>query len=320
MLYHMDLTIAESNPEECIRDCNALARAASLIEVQPLTGKAIEPYLLRLGRSFHEGVANEPVLWANFAYEIHAEEVFRDAIVHLVGVWRAIDEKARGGLEDEVRALVEAKIRSLDHNKQGIETRVTGNFPRVLHRAKGSGRLGRSDYSNHIWWWISSALFLQWATQSIIAKRNYVADDGGASFYRQIAVGGSAYLDRAALDHFHQFFPMTGPGAGVLESTVNEFKEELKEFVAPLMVNTTKYDPAISGALPYLTCCVVEKGDLPWYDGEKYQTIVLGERKRSREAEAEAGDDSKQPPRKRAAPGSYAQAAMEEDTGMFFTG
>jgi hypothetical protein len=318
LIYHLDLTIAESSPEECIRDCHALSSAAQLIDVQSLTGKAIEPHLLRLGHCFHEGIAQEPLQWANFAYNIHAEEIFKDAIVHLVGSWKAILEDRRSRLQDEVRALVEAKVGLLDYNKQGIEMRMIGNFPQVLHRAKTSGRLGRSDYSNHIWWWIASALFLQWSTQSVLAKVNYEASDGGATFYRQIAAGGSAYLDRAALDHFHQFFPMTGSGAGVLESTVENFKDELKDFVAPLMVNTTKYDAAVSGELPYLTCAVIEKGDLPWYDGEKYQTIVLGERKRPREAEEV--DDLEAPPRKRPAPGSHAQAAREEETGLFFKG
>ena len=90
-----------------------------------------------------------------------------------------------------------------------------------------------------------------------------MSEDGGALFYRQIAAGGQAYLDRQALEGFHQYFPMSAKGAAVFTNHLTKYKDEVRHFVADLVVNRAQLDTD-KHPLPYLTSLQVDREDMPW--------------------------------------------------------
>ncbi len=111
--------------------------------------------------------------------------------------------------------------------------------------------------------WMTVALFRQWFAQNICENRNLTAADGGAYMYRQIAAGGSAYLNHTKLATFHQYFPMSPKAKNVLENHMNSLKAELQTFPGELLKNRSQIDDS-QDPLPYLTCAIIEKQDLPW--------------------------------------------------------
>lgn len=71
-------------------------------------------------------------------------------------------------------------------------------------------------------------------------RHNYVADDGGAAFYR-IIKAASVNLMSQGMNHFNLKFPISTKGRNVFEAGVRELKEDIRSFVDYLLVNNSRY-------------------------------------------------------------------------------
>ena len=245
-----------------LEDCMGLLEGAEHIGSATIISESIDVTLLRQGQDLFRAIACNPSHWSNVALRIRSPSIFTEAIIHLVGQWQNQGDKDRSHWMPEVLEVCKIKYGQVDLLKQSIELRILGHYPSVVQRSS-SDHPGRMSYSNDIYMWMSIALFRHWFSQSMSEARGRAAKDGGATLYRQIAAGGYTYLDRRALSGFHQYFPMSPKGASCLESHLSAYKEELKPFIQPLLVNRSQLDTTRE-PLPYLTCCEVLKSDLPW--------------------------------------------------------
>ncbi len=55
----------------------------------------------------------------------------------------------------------------------------------------------------------------------------------------------------------------------VLENTLGALKEDFKPFVQELLVNRSQMEITENNKTTYLTCCVVDKSELPWIKAAK---------------------------------------------------
>jgi len=106
-------------------------------------------------------------------------------------------------------------------------------------------------------------LFRHWLGQHMCGDLNRHAPDGGHAFYHALHKAGDAYIDRAAVESFTQYFPLSAKARSALEEQMGMLKEGVKPYVARLVENRSMLDV---GRWPvgYLTCVEVEKGDVPW--------------------------------------------------------
>jgi hypothetical protein len=262
--YSEKLDLDDTNIATVLSGAMALIDVAESVGSAEIIRESVDIALLRQGQVLYRSIGANALAWVDLGRRLQSPTIFKEALIHLVGQWNAIDIRERGQLETSVREICERKHAELDITKQGMEMRMLGHYPGFLRRnIAETGHVGRTTYANDIYMWMTVALFRQWFAQNICENRNLTAADGGAYMYRQISAGGSAYLDHTKLATFHQYFPMSPKAKNVLENHMNSLKAELQIFPGELLKNRSQIDDS-HDPLPYLTCAVIEKSDFPW--------------------------------------------------------
>jgi hypothetical protein len=219
----------------------------------------VELALLREAEVVWDSVASNPAIWADLGYRLHSTTILSEAVIHLVGNWRRIDEEVKQSMNPEVKSLVQNKYIDLEKAKMVIDLRIMGHYPLFMWR-RAQDKPGRASYGNDIYAWMTVSHFRSWYAQAIAENQTRNAKDGGFDFYSRIATGGEAYLDKPSFQAFHDMFPMSSKACNVLQDNMNVLKIDASKFVDGLLVNRAHAHNA-----DYLTCCKVEKSDMPWH-------------------------------------------------------
>ncbi|KAL3473923.1 hypothetical protein BJX99DRAFT_260903 [Aspergillus californicus] len=268
--YNQNPTLDDDDCNFILENCLALVELGEIMSVSDLVSQAVSTTLLSFGQQLYRLIAQDPCFWVKLAVRIRSTSMFKEAMVHLVGKWGLLDDTDRESLPKDIRSLCEIKVDELNLIKKTIELRVVNHIPRPRSTIV-SNRETHSTFA-----WMALTFYQQWLCQSFVENRNYHAPDGGAAFYRAIAAGGDAYLDRLDRDIAHLTFADSqtenSRGFKELEKDLNELKKGIKDFVSDLLVNEAKYDAEILGQLPYLTCCQVAEDEMPQY----IETNVIG--------------------------------------------
>ncbi|KAI9811970.1 MAG: hypothetical protein M1832_000634 [Thelocarpon impressellum] len=295
--YSLKPIIDDSSLTTTVRDSVGLLSVAEAVGSVDVISELVDVALLRQGQTLFSAIGRNAGAWSNIALRVRSPVIFQESIIHLVGQWPAMSMEERGKLDKEVAEVCRAKHEQLQLVRQSVEIRLLGHYPSLVQRDTAEAP-GRTTYSGDIYMWMAIGLFRHWFSQSICEERGRAAKDGGTTLYRQIATAGYAYLDRKALHGFHQYFPMTIKGAACLENNLSAYKEELKQFVSPLLLNRSQLQPE-KEAVPYLTCCKVEREDIPWLSRAESETELERASRRNRarrmagsEADSEAATDN----------------------------
>lgn len=263
ILYNMDPLLESRDSQSILQEARELVQVVEDIRAGSAASKALEAALLRFDQIIFHSIVNNPAIWASLGRRMHSAVIYQEAIIHLVGTWRSLNVTTIDSLEPCTRDLCQKKHQELVLKKKTIECRILSYYPGSLH-CGADGNLSCASYANDIYMWMAIAFFRQWFSHSIVERRNYVATDGGAGFYRRIGAMES-YLTARDQAYFNLTFPMSTKGRDVFEAKVRELKTEVRQFVVELLVNNSKYTFV---ELPYLTCCQVDEEDMPWDDQE----------------------------------------------------
>ncbi|KAL4736339.1 hypothetical protein BDV11DRAFT_207709 [Aspergillus similis] len=242
-----------------LENCQALAELAEELQSAEIVCPAINKTLLGFDQQLYQLIAQDPIAWVELAVRIQSALIFQESMVHLIGKWSLIEESARELLPQNIRTLCIQKIHDLNGVKKTIELRIVNSLPRP--------RSDSPQYreTNNYFGWMALTFYQQWLCESFAEGRNHHAPDGGAAFYRAIAAGGDFYLNKLDQDISQFSAANAGSNKGLreLEKDLNELKKGMKGLVSDLLVSHAKYDSAILGELPYLTCCKVSEEEMP---------------------------------------------------------
>lgn len=219
--------------------------------------------LVRQDNVLWHSIMSSPVVWIELGRRVRSPQIYSEAAVHLIGQWGTIDKTDQERISQDIRAILQRKADELQMAKEVIEMRILGHYPQFMSRS-AVDKPGRPSYSNDIYMWMSVCFFRQWFAQNISDDRSRRAPDGGLAFYASIHEGGQAYLTHLDFKQFHQYFPMSIKACHVLETNMGVLKEDLKKYVADLMIERTHLKRA-DHPIDWLTCAVVDKEDYPWY-------------------------------------------------------
>lgn len=288
--YNKPPEVDDTNIATVLNDCMGLIDVAESLGAIECISESVDIALLRHGQVLFRSVAGNPIAWSDLACRVRSPSIFKECLIHLVGNWQGLDDKQRALIKPEVREICEMKHQQQKVIKMAIEVRALGHYPASVQRSVEQS-VGRMTYQNNIYMWMGISLFRHWFSQSIVEQRNLMSEDGGALFYRQIAAGGQAYLDRQALEGFHQYFPMSAKGAAVFTNHLTKYKDEVRHFVASLVVNRAQLDTE-KHPLPYLTCLEVERDDMPWVKAKLAEEAARAVKDRASKRKHRADDDS----------------------------
>lgn len=256
----MNLNFESGNPQSLTKEVRETIQVAEELQVS-VEGvmKGIEDVLLNLDQKLFFTIMMYPASWANLGKRLNSSAIYQEAIIHIVGRWNSLSPVAMGTLEPCTRELCKRKHLELLLKKRTIEFRMLSYYPPKLQYSTDRDQ-SCASYANDIHMWMALAFFRQWLCYWTIDRRNHVAHDGGAYFYRTLG-SIDPYLSSRDQAYFNLVFPMSAREYDKFDMGVRELKSDLRTFVLPLLVNHSRY---ISTQLPYLTCCQVEKAELPW--------------------------------------------------------
>ncbi|PLB45911.1 hypothetical protein P170DRAFT_429084 [Aspergillus steynii IBT 23096] len=255
---------------------SGLANLGDFIGSKAIVDEGIDLALQDLGQGLFLLIVSDPISWLYFGSRIRSKTIYREAVVHLVGRLPGLtpeDLERLVFLPQYTRDLLLDSYRTVCDAKKAAEALLWG-YGSDLNDGPDSPMMK------------AVGLFRQWIAQHKALGNNIVSWDGGARLYRTIASGGQAYLPG------DQFRYVYSPSVGELEAReildrLAQVKDDVKQFVAPLLVNESRFDPQRFGQLPYLTCAKIDDDALPWNewaieDGNNSDTGLLG---------SEAGSD-----------------------------
>ena len=274
IFYHMDPRLDNRGPESLTQEAEDLVQVAMDLRATPSAFQRIETELLNFNQMTFHSIITNPVPWSNIGKRIHSSTIYQEAVIHLVGRWNSImTEPYIETLAPVTHQLCEKKHQELVLRKKTVECHMLSYYPESMHRGGSSrsssgsgsddGDLSCASYASDIYTWMALAFFRQWFSHALLDCRNYVSADGGAFLYRVIGAGADSYLDVREQAFFNLAFPMSVKGRDVFEEKLREVKVDMQGFVEELLVNRSRYCFA---EVPYLTCCQVDREDLPWDD------------------------------------------------------
>ena len=258
------------NLHKTLSTCMGIVAVGDDVGALKTVSRELEKVLLQFDKRLWAAIAYRPAYWANFAAKIQSAVLFKDAMVHLVGKWRLLEDDERAKLSEPIRKVCRAKVLDFQRQKQALEVRMLGYYSMSLRKNDvqdnikrgATGNPARSVYANDIYGWMALGFFRQWFSQVICEGNNFRAKDGGYRFYKALSEGGGSYLTEADQDGFYHYFPMSDKAKGVMDNHLLFFKEDMKDFTGPLFENNTHYTKPEE--LQYLVSAKIEDEDCPW--------------------------------------------------------
>jgi len=197
----------------------------------------IEATLLSTGQLIQRTIANNPAIWLQFAFRIRSRIIFREALIHAAGQYKTPPVQDNIGILDPVVAtLLHKKGKALQEAMRFAEKKILSYYPTHLQREKTVGRadkdsIGRASYANDVMSWIALIVLRHFFAQALADDETNHSSDMGKELVDAVMHGGDAYLDKAMLEGFHTYFPMSPKGNNVLEAKISEMKDFIKRFV-----------------------------------------------------------------------------------------
>lgn len=305
--YYRPTQIDESAISTLVSDIVGMVNVAEYLGSLKVVALPVDNALIKQGQVLWRSISANATVWASLGLRIRSELILREALIHMIGTWRATREKE--GIEPEVRALCERKWRELNQMKIRAERNIMGHYPSHLQRpaepnvgAGGKVQLYRGSvrtdmYAPQIIAWMSMNLYRHWVGQHICGDSARYATDEGYAFYTAVAAGGDAYLDHAAVEDFARFFPLSTKARRTFDEQLGLMKEGVKQYVEELVRNRAQLDVG-SWRIGHLTCVRIGKNEMPWcvasdaMDDEEDAARTMGGIKIARDSPQEIDDES----------------------------
>ncbi|KAI9676041.1 MAG: hypothetical protein M1817_000784 [Caeruleum heppii] len=266
--YRETITIGNHPGLSLLEDCVGLLGVAQGLGSLTAIAGFVNEQLLSHGQALFRAIGQDPIGWSHVACDLRSGTIYRECVVHLVGMWDAIMAEDQARLRPETIALCRVKVRALHLHKQAVEATLAGHYPmQALATYETTSTDEHAEIAPHVW--VVLALFRQWFATALAEGRGHHGLNGGLVLYRQIRDGGEAYLGDGTLREFYGEINMTPLAVVAFEATLAKYKEELKPLVARVVKHNLQLDvTGEEGELPYFTCGEVIEADLPWLGAE----------------------------------------------------
>ncbi|KAI9688194.1 MAG: hypothetical protein M1822_001700 [Bathelium mastoideum] len=265
--YNAPLKLDQADLKPLLLDTIGMEAIATWLGCVPVLSYRIEHALFSKGDSLLRSIVNNPTAWIGLAWRLGAKDIYKEALIHLAGMFCKLKAQERALIPAEVLPKVEEKVALLEQFKANVDFRLATWLspdlkPSGLPSGASSGQdHGRMAYADNIYTWIAQHLFDHFLKFAFQNGDNRGAADGGYEFYNCV-YRGSTYLTKADLDRFHSGdCPMTPKGQRVLFNAVTDLKIQAKGLVRPLFTNSARIDREKEG-LRHFTCVPVSDEEL----------------------------------------------------------
>ncbi|KAG5968979.1 hypothetical protein E4U57_002418 [Claviceps arundinis] len=265
---------------DAYRECQSLLRLADQYDALTVVRPCVEHHLLQFQSRLWMAVARH-TRYFDFSYLARSKVIFKEALIHTVGIWHLSQERPDLEVPDFVLDIAERKVHELQENVSRVEGQL---FHLSLTTEQGHRVTASDDYLG----WLAVSLFRQWLTENICNSERESDNDhhidnnntpGPSLFktcraYRDIGSDSpSAFLDHNDCEAFLALNPQLHTPENLVrfEKRMADLKALARDVVRPLLRNNLELNvdsPNISWDIldkpMYFTCTTVEDDDIPW--------------------------------------------------------
>ncbi|KAG6057452.1 hypothetical protein E4U17_004071 [Claviceps sp. LM77 group G4] len=272
---------------KALRQCESLLWLADQYDALAVVRPRVEHHMLQFQSRLWMVVARHSRFF-EFSYLARSKVIFKEALIHVVGLWHMSQERPDLEVPDFVLDMAERKVYELQENVSRVEGQL---FHLSLTTEQGYRVTPSNDYLG----WLVVSLFRQWLTENIKAQSgparnsesesdNDLQSDGNNTpalpnfgtcrAYRDIGSDSpSAFLDHNECEAFLALSPELHSPENLVrfEKRMADLKALARDVVRPLLHNSLELNvdrPNISyepfDKPLHFTCTTVEDEDIPW--------------------------------------------------------
>ena len=266
--YNASLRFDQTDLATLLIDTHGMEAIANWLGCVPVLSHRIEHALLGQGDALWRAILNNPAAWIDLAWKLGAKEIYKEALIHLAGLFYRLTDDERGAIPSVVLPKVKEKANVLEQFKANVDFRLATWLspdlkpPSTIDGTTSAKDHGRVAYADNIYIWVAQHLFDHFLKFAFQNRDNRGAPDGGYAFYE--CIFKTDYLLKEDQDKFHsRDCPMTPKGQRVLYNCLTDLKIHVKDVVRPLFTNAARIDRE-KEKLMYFTCVPIFDKDLDW--------------------------------------------------------
>lgn len=162
VFYNERLSLDRTSISSAFVQCDGLLELADAYDAVRCVGERINPHLMQFGAELYKDVAMHSAAYLRLSYLIRNEEIFKEALIHVVGRW-PLDQSYLDGtiLPDSVLDMVEAKAEVLRRQALEMENRLLKLTLVNRHGQRVRHGMGMDSLAVELWKdWFQESLYV----------------------------------------------------------------------------------------------------------------------------------------------------------------
>ena len=273
VFYNERLLLDKTSISNAFIQCDSLLELADAYDAVRCVRERINPHLMQFGSELFKDIAQHPAAYLRLSYLIRNEDVFKEALIHVVGRW-PLDQSYLDGtiLPDSILDMVEAKAAVLRRQVVEMENRLLKLTLINRYGQRVRHGMGMEGLAVELWRdWFTDSLYVpppkppsSRSSRPSVASQQEVRQTETQRQHktlRRIGLGPDSYLTpediKQELKKTRELY--TRENLERLRDKVKVMKLLAQETVQPLM----RQDSRVTGH-GYLLCTRVTDADYLW--------------------------------------------------------
>ena len=140
-------------------ECKSLLKLADIYDSLDIIGPRVDHHLLRFQGRLWKQIARYPPSYLKLGFLARSKDIFREALIHVVGQWPAGERQLRGQVPQNVMELIEDKVDDMEETKARIEAKL---WRLTLTTSRGERVNPQNDWLG----WLVMSFWRQWFAEN----------------------------------------------------------------------------------------------------------------------------------------------------------
>jgi len=159
IFYNYSPALDTDNIANAYVECKSLLKLADIYDSLDIIGPRTDHHLLRFQGRLWKQIAKYPPSYLKLGFLARSKDIFREALIHVVGQWPAGERQLRGEVPQHVLELIEDKVDELEETKARVESKL---WRLTLTTSRGERVNPQNDWLG----WLVISFWRQWFAEN----------------------------------------------------------------------------------------------------------------------------------------------------------
>lgn len=159
IFYNYPPALDTENIANAYVECKSLLKLANIYDSLDIIGPRTDHHLIRFQGRLWKQIAKYPPSYLKLGFLARSKDIFREALIHVVGQWPAGERQLRGEVPQDVIELIEDKVDELEDTKARVESKL---WRLTLTTSRGERVNPQNDWLG----WLVMSFWRQWFAEN----------------------------------------------------------------------------------------------------------------------------------------------------------